>query len=286
MQNPGVFITVVYPKALPYLCDVCKSAKMQTRQDFDILVVNDGCDSESIKAALPKLNVIIINAADGFSANRTQGIEYAKAHNYEYLLFCDADDTFSPVRYEHTIEAFEQSDADIIVSNLNIVDEKLNILIKDYFSKEIPLSCWIDANFVQDKNIFGMSNTAIRLSALHHPINIPETPIVDWYLFTTLLLDGLNAWYTKESFVGYRQYSDNMIGINKFDVTSVRNLTTLKLNHYKLLIENGRSEYQGLYNDTARLLHLTDEEIENIIGKEINIHPQPLWWQIIKTEDF
>ena len=284
MQNPGLFLTVVYPKALPYLSDVCKSAKLQTRQDFDILVVNDGCDCNSIKAALPELNVIIIDAVGRFSANRILGIEYARAQQYEYLLFCDADDTFSPIRYEHTIEAFEQSDADIIVSNLNIVDEQLNILIKNYFSKEIPQSCWIDADFIQDKNIFGMSNTAIRLSALHHPISIPETPIVDWYLFTILLIDGLKAWYTEESFVDYRQYSDNMIGINKFDVESVRKLTSLKLNHYKLLIANGHHEYQDLYNNTERLQHLSDKEIENIIGKELNVHPQPLWWQIIKTD--
>ena len=285
MQNPGLFLTVVYPKALPYLSDVCKSAKLQTRQDFDILVVNDGCDNESIKAALPELNVIIINAAGGFSANRIQGIEYARTHNYEYLLFCDADDTFSPVRYEHTIEEFAHKEADIIVCNLNIVDEQLNILIKDYFSKEIPQSCWIDADFIQDKNIFGMSNTAIRLSALHHPINIPEMPIVDWYLFTSLLHDGLKAWYTEEALVDYRQYSNNMIGINKFDVESVRKLTSLKLNHYKLLIANGHHEYQDLYNNTERLQYLPDKEIENIIDKELTIHPQPLWWQIIRTDN-
>lgn len=284
MQNPGLFLTVVYPKALPYLSDVCKSTKLQTRQDFDILVVNDGCDCNSIKAALPELNVIIINAAGGFSANRIQGIEYARTHNYEYLLFCDADDTFSPVRYEHTIEEFAHRGADIIVSNLNVVDEQLNILIKDYFSKEIPHPCWIDASFLQDKNIFGMSNTAIRLSALKRPLSIPETPIVDWYLFTSLLHDGLKAWYTEEAFVDYRQYSDNMIGINKFDVTSVRRLTRLKLNHYKLLIENGHREYQKWYDNTEQLQHLSDKEIENIIGKELNVHPQPVWWQIIKTD--
>lgn len=285
MQNPGIFLTIVYPKALPYLCDVCKSAKMQTRQDFDILVVNDGCDCKSIKAALSELSVIIIDAVGGFSANRIQGIEYAKAHKYEYLLFCDADDIFSPVRYERTIEVFECNNTDIIVSNLNIVDERLNILIKDYFSKEIPQSCWIDANFVKDKNIFGMSNTAIRLSALPSQIKIPETPIVDWYLFTLLLKSGLRAKYIQESIVDYRQYNNNMIGINKFDVTSVRRLTKLKLNHYKLLIENGFSEFQQPYNDTKRLQHLSDENIENIINKELTIHPQPLWWQIIKTDN-
>jgi competence CoiA-like predicted nuclease len=75
-----------------------------------------------------------------------------------------------------------------------------------------------------------------------------------------------------------------MIGINKFDVTSVRRLTRLKLNHYKLLIENGHREYQDLYNNTERLQYLPDKEIENIIDKELAIHPQPLWWQIIKTD--
>lgn len=281
MDNPGVFFSVVYPQALPYLKDVLTSLLDQTRQDFDVLVVNDGCEKNQIKETLQGINLTILNAEGGFSRNRMQGINFAHSHNYKYILFCDADDTFTANRYQRTIEEFENSQADIIVSNLNIVNEKLVSVISEYFNKEIPDERWIDADFLNDKNIFGMSNTAIRLDALTEDIHLPETPIVDWLLFTLLLLKGLNAKYIKDSLVNYRQYSSNMIGINKFDVVSFRRLADLKDNHYRLLSEAGYNQYKPYRKISELLLHLSDDEIESTVKRELAIHPQPLWWQII-----
>lgn len=281
MNNSGVIFSVVYSKALPYLRDVRDSALAQTRKDFDVVLVNDSCDKAQLEELFSPLNVTILEPDGGFSGNRTQGINYARNHGYKYILFCDADDSFTANRYERTVAEFEKSNADILVCNLNIADEQCQPFLKDYFSKEIPEDRWIDADFLKDKNIFGMSNTAIRLDALNEDIQIPETPIVDWLLFTTLLLKGLNAKYIADSMVNYRQYSSNMIGITKYDVTSFRRLTGLKLNHYKLLTEAGYKQYEPLRQEVESLQNLSDEEIESIVNRELAIHQQPLWWQII-----
>jgi len=282
MNSPGVFFTAAYPKALPYLSDVCKSALEQTRTDFDFIVVNDGCDPSAIKEAFSGLSIILVDGVKGIAANRLLGIEYAKTHGYDYLLFCDADDTFTANRYERTLKAFEDSKADIVVCNLNIVDEELRPLIPDYFNKELSAPQWIKPEFLMDKNIFGMSNTAIRLSAITDAISIPDIPIVDWYLFTLLLQRGLRAKYITESLVDYRQYSDNMIGINRFDVASFKRLTKHKNNHYKLLLESGYQQYKPLFEESETLLNLTDSEIDSLVANGLSEHPQPLWWQIIK----
>jgi glycosyltransferase involved in cell wall biosynthesis len=284
MIKPGVFFTVVYPQALPYLCDVRRSLLNQTRKDFDIVIVNDGCETFQGEEKLNGLNFIILKAEGGFSANRLQGIKYALNHGYEYILFCDADDEFTPNRYERTIVEFKNSLADIIVCNYNIVDEKLNIIIDDYFNQEIPAERWIDADFIKSKNIFGMSNTAIRLGSLPNGLQIPETRIVDWFLYTVLLQKGLKARYITESLVNYRQYHSNMIGINKFNVANFRQLAELKKNHYRLLLENGYAEYESYYQDALSLHNLTDEEIKDIIRRELEAHPHPLWWQIISRQ--
>ena len=281
MANPGVIFSVVYPQALPYLCDVRDSALAQTRKDFDVVVVNDGCEKQRILDELKDLNVTILKAEGGFVGNRLQAINYARSHNYKYILFCDADDSFTAYRYERTIAAFEKTNADIVVCNLNIVDEGLKPLINDYFNKELPESQKIDAEFIRTKNIFGMSNTAIRLDALKVDIQIPETPIVDWYLYTLLLIKGLKAQYITDSMVNYRQYSTNMIGITRYDVASFKKLAGLKNNHYKLLVESGYTKFGKLYQDSKALHLLSDDEIEQIVKRELAIHPQPLWWQII-----
>ena len=281
MNNPGVIFSVIYSKALPYLRDVRDSVLAQTRKDFDVVLVNDSCDKSQLEEIFSPLNVTILEPDGGFSGNRTQGINYARNHGYKYILFCDADDSFTANRYERTVAEFENSNADILVCNLNIADEQCQPFLKDYFFKEIPEDRWIDADFLKDKNIFGMSNTAIRLDALTEDIEIPETPIVDWLLFSTLLLNGLKAKYLTDSMVNYRQYSSNMIGITKYDVASFRRLTGLKLNHYRLLTEAGYKQYEPLRQEVESLQNLSDEEIESIVNRELAIHQQPLWWQII-----
>ena len=281
MINPGVFFTVVYPQALLYLSDVRESALAQTRKDFDVVVVNDGCDKQQIAEELRGLHLTILEADGGFSGNRIQGINYARRNGYQYILFCDADDSFTANRYERTIEVFDECRTDIVVCNLNIVDKELKPIICDYFNTELPVSQLIDTDFIKDKNIFGMSNTAIRLAALKDDILIPETHIVDWYLFTLLLQQGLKAQYITDSLVNYRQYESNMIGINKFDIASFRRLTALKHNHYKMLSEAGFSQYEQPRQVCEALQALADAEIENIIKQELSIHPHPLWWQII-----
>ena len=228
MYNPSVFFSVVYPQALPYLKDMRESVLSQTRKDFDVIIVNDGCDKERIIAELQGLDITILEAEGGFTANRLQGINYAQNKGYKYFLFCDADDSFTSNRYERTIAEFEESNADIIVCNLNIANEKCEPFLTSYFSKEISEDRWIDADFLNDKNILGMSNTAIRLNALTENIQIPETPIVDWLLFTVLILKGLKAKYITDSMVNYRQYNTNMIGITRYDAASFKKLARLK----------------------------------------------------------
>lgn len=281
MLREGLFFTVVYPQALAFFNDFCNSARSQTQDAFDILIVNDGCKNEEIEYTLSGLSYTIIPAIGSPSENRQQGIDYAIHHGYKYILFCDADDSFTANRFERTIKEFEKGLADVIVCNLNIVDENLEPLICDYFNKELPNERIIDAEFLMDKNIFGMSNTAIRLDALKEGVSIHETPIVDWFLFSLLLLKGLKAQYITESLVNYRQYSANMIGINKFDVASFKRLAKLKNNHYKLLVDSGYSQYQHIYLESEQLLSITDKEIEQIVRQGLAIHPQPLWWQII-----
>lgn len=282
MQNNGMLFTVVYPQALCFFDDFCRCALNQTRKDFDLIIVNDGCDSAELKSRLDGLNVTILDSAGGIAQNRLLGIDFARTHHYKYVLFCDADDTFAGNRYERTVREFENTETDIVVSNLNIVDEQLKPLITDYFSLEIPEGRWIDKNFVKDKNVFGMSNTGIRVVALPADIIIPNTPVVDWYLFSVLLLNGLKAKYIPDALVNYRQYNHNMIGINCFDVASFKRLARLKHNHYRFLIDAGYSEFTALFKESVELQSVTDQEIEQLINKQLKIHKQPLWWQIIR----
>lgn len=284
MPREGLFFTVIYPQALLFFNDFCSCARKQTWDAFDILVVNDGCEVEDLENDLLGLSYTIIPAIGSPSENRQQGINYARRSGYKYLLFCDADDTFCESRYEKTIQKFQRTGADVIVCDINIVDKDLSSIIDDYFSLEIPEERTIDIDFIRKKNIFGMSNTALRINSLKEDVILPNTPITDWYLFTVLLAKGLSAFYINESFVDYRQHSANMIGINCFDVPSFRRLSKFKVNHYQTLVKNGILGFEDLLTEAQGLINLSDVQIMSIINKQLVEHSQPLWWQIITRE--
>lgn len=282
MGNETLLFAVVYSQALSYFKDFCDCARQQTRKDFDVFVVNDGCDTSLLKNNMRGLKATIEEACGGIAENRLQGIEYAREHNYKYIFLCDADDTFTDNRIERSIEAFEKSGADIIVCNLNVANEKCETIIPDYFSKEIHCERWIDCEFLMNKNIIGMSNSALRVSSLPENIKIPDIQIVDWYLFTILLREGLRAKYITDSLVNYRQYNANMIGITNYDVQSFRKLASYKHTHYKMLVDRGYDQYQDMLTNSEELQNIPDDIIKEIINRNLMLHKQPLWWQIIE----
>lgn len=84
--------TVVYPQAEKYISDFIECLSQQTFSDFDVLIVNDGCNQEDISEAFSAFNTHLINSSESPSKNRQIGIEYAFNNNYDYLVFCDIDD--------------------------------------------------------------------------------------------------------------------------------------------------------------------------------------------------
>ena len=63
------------------------------------------------------------------------------------------------------------------------------------------------------KNIFGLTNTAIKLENISKVIFDDKVIAVDWYFFKTLLKQGLKAVFTNEIVTYYRQYENNTIGL-------------------------------------------------------------------------
>ena len=127
----------------------------------------------------------------------------------------------------------------------------------------------VDFEFIKDKNIFGLSNTAIKLEDIKKFI-IPDTLIaVDWYIFSLLLIKGNKAVFTNETVSYYRQYEQNTVGLKNLDEKSFLKALEVKQKHYKALSSN-----LGFYNlELKRLSNIGYEERKNI--------KNALWWELI-----
>lgn len=95
------------------------SVFLQTCQDFEVIIINDGSTDNSVKEIEnsftdPRIR-IVSQENSGVSTARNRGIQEA---NYEYIAFLDADDEWMPDYLENQKRLIEKyPSADIYASN-------------------------------------------------------------------------------------------------------------------------------------------------------------------------
>lgn len=278
-MNKVALFTVFYPGAETYIGEFFDSVLDQTYKDFDLIIVNDGYKDKKLSSLCPNLSVVELRGDATISGNRAIGINYAIDKNYNYLFLCDVDDYMHPARVEHVLRSFGNND--IIVNDLDIVGTDRKLIVKDYFQKSISANTILDKVFVKDKNIFGFSNSALKVSALSKVSFPTDLKVVDWYFFTQLLNEGLKAQFLDESLTEYRQHSKNLIGISSFTIDVFKKLIELKKKQYSYMKEV-YPVYQKLYDQMIDLSKFPNNELRKIIDKNTDITPYPVWWENVK----
>ena len=209
------FLTTIFPMKEQFLIDFFDSLSRQTYDKFDVIVVNDGYDNfYDVKIKYQNLSIIELPYSDTPAKNREYGINYCIDNKFDILIFGDSDDYFSNNRITKSVKLL--SDHEIVVNDLTTFD-KTGIIQHKYISTRVKNNSIINYSFIKDKNIFGMSNTAINLNILDKVKFDDSLVAVDWFMFKDLLKLGHKAIFTNEIISYYRQYSDNTIGLREME---------------------------------------------------------------------
>lgn len=278
MSENIAFLTTIFPMKEDYLYEFFNSLNRQTFKDFDVVVVNDNCKNFSkIKEKFSDLNIKELKYSDTPLKNREHGINFILDNDYDIVIFGDSDDYFSFNRVEVIIEKLVYYD--IIVNDLSIFNEN-EIYEKKYFSHRIKNNTEITIDFVKDKNIFGMSNTALRVKSLGNIIYDPELIALDWYIFSLALLKSGVALFTNETQTFYRQYNENTAGIGKLNKELIFTGIAVKLKQYELLaIED--NQFKTHYDEIC-ILNKIIKHNKNLNMLMFQNMAYPLWWEEIK----
>ena len=278
MSENIAFLTTVFPMKEDYLYDFFNSLNRQTFKDFDVVVVNDNYKNFSkVKEEFSDLNIKEIEYSGTPLRNKEHGINFILDNNYDIVIFGDSDDYFSFNRIEVIIEKLIHYD--IIVNDLSIFNEN-GIYEKKYFSHRIRNNTEIKIDFVKDKNIFGMSNTALRVKSLSNFIYDSELIALDWYIFSLALLKSGVALFTNETQTFYRQYNENTVGIGKLTKKLIFTGIAVKLKQYELLSIIDR-QFKTYHNEMVILNKIIKHNkiLDMIMLQDI---AYPLWWEEIK----
>jgi len=214
-MNNVAFLTTIFPMEKHFLMDFFDSLVEQTYKFFDVVVVNDGYKNfDKIKIKYSKLNIIELSSTDTPAKNREYGINFCKNKGYEVLIFGDSDDYFSNNRVEFSLSAL--AEYDIVVNDLSLFDAD-GIYETNYMSNRIDNNSIIEYSYVKDKNIFGLSNTAINTNILSEVTFDKNIVAVDWHFYKELLKNGCRAIFINKAITFYRQYQENTVGLKPIE---------------------------------------------------------------------
>lgn len=280
--NKVAVSTTIFPMKEAYLFDFFESLTKQDCTCFDIIVLNDGYGSiDKFISLYPKLNIIELIYTDTPAKNREYSLNYIKNLDYEVIIFGDSDDYFKSNRVSHSINLL--STYDIVVNDVSLFSEN-DIYQTNYMSNRIPNNSVITSEFIRDKNVFGLSNTAILTNSINDidKINFDENLIaLDWYFFSMLLAKGKKAIFTSDTCTYYRQHENNTVGLNQISASSVINIINIKKAHYKLAMD---------FDNRLKSLHVIFDELSQKISNKTclstflnninNSQKFPLWWEL------
>lgn len=243
-----LFGSVVYREALQYFDEFAESINRQTADNFGVLLINDGIpESEFEKRVLSIQNschIVQYETKYNPPQLRVKLIQEAKKFGADILIIGDADDLFSNNRIKNVIEAFRaDSSADFAYNELRLFNGNRAM-------PEIPEKlCSIKD--IAERNFLGMSNTAIRVSALEDSFTDSllecDSYVFDWYLYSRLLLARHKAIKVNGTCTFYRIYDGNYAGLSAMTEEAVKKEIEIKKQHYNLLRKRDQL-FEGLYN--------------------------------------
>lgn len=242
------FGSVIYPKAIPFAMDFLKSLSRQTFQDYCLLLINDGVDTDNLKEQFEKYKVkneIVSYLVSYTPAElRINLLREAKKRDADYLILGDIDDTFLPNRIEACVTEFENN------QQLGFVYNKFLRMDSKVAMPELPKET-ISTKDILEFNYLGLSNTAINITNISYEMidSLIEykAQVFDWYLFSRLLLSNFIGGLVSDTVTFYRIYEDNYAGIPQMTRCMIEKEIRVKLEHYKALSQYGNI-YKELYD--------------------------------------
>ena len=238
-----------------YLKECIDSIIKQTIKNFEIIIVDDGSNEETIKSYnTSKINYIKQNK--GISCARNIGLKNAKG---KYITFVDSDDEISPKHLEILLNSFTDNVEISIVSysrNKKYLYSSMCKTINKYSAYEILLN----------KNFCGYVWNKLFLKQIIDDNKLmfdEEISVGEDFLFVCEYLKftkNSNVNYSKSYF--YRKHNNQIS--KKYDDRLITVLDSWKkiINIYKLFCPSKVNEIKYMYYKKAIELNNLNEKIE------------------------
>lgn len=284
--EPIAVYTVLYPGALPFVCDWYASVEAQTDPDFDLWISLDGVSIAQATALLrPTRRIAWLSHAAGITPAELRDDALALlVGRYPHLICTDSDDVLVADRVAAARAGLGRHD--LVACALYLADDRGGDL-GAVFGPPPELD---PVGVLADWNVFGLSNSAWRSAALRACLPLgADCAIPDWLLATRAWLDGADLWFDREPHMWYRQHAGNVARtLPPFTAADVRRATALVLAHHAKLVatpRRGSAAAQASLARARRRVHAFHDWIERVpdAGERYvaclnQLAPCHVWW--------
>lgn len=270
----SVLVTYIYPEAIKFISDFVRSINAQIGSNFKLIIFNDGVvDAEIYFRELQNdIQVINLNVSNAGTV-RAMSMEYLAAQSsIDKIVFQDIDDKLSDNRMQVALDALDSFQ--LVCNDLSTFDDFG--VTPSIWEKRLGDAFNFDVQFISNKNIVGLGNSAVQCSLLRQQFKHSDSVIAyDWFLFYQWMKQANSTGvFTTQCQTLYRQHQNNIAGAgNMVSKEKLLHVLNVKNRHYSELIRFG---FHELKTEMAALQN-KKEQIENtsIIQSTTSL----FWWE-------
>ena len=281
-----------------YLVEQLESILSQTYSNFRLLI-SDDCSTDGTRKILEEYK-----EKDSRIQLFFQGKNLGVIKNFEYLLkkveskyymLSDQDDIWKENKIEKSVEKLENSESDLVYTDLEVVDANLNVTYESYWKlKGIYKKIKKYNNFEElYLNNFVTGCTLIsKEEYIRDVLPLPDTSkfVLHDYWIALIVSQKGKISYIEEPLIKYRQHKNNKIGSRKQSdslksIDEIRELfIKVKKEHFTVFIENE----EKFESEKVRKLSRKALKYYEMISKKknINFRGWGLFFKLYKYEEF
>lgn len=279
-----------------YLKEQLDSILNQTYSDFRLLISDDMSTDGTCKIleeyAKKDKRIALFHQKENLGVASNFEFLLGKVES-EYYAFSDQDDIWNSNKLEKSLAKLKEDNADIVFSDLEVVDNKKNTIFKSYwelkeFKEKIVKYNSFEALYLNNY-VTGCTMLA-KSSTIKKCLPIPKNSkfVLHDYWIALITSQNGKVTYIEEATIKYRQHKNNKVGSKKkSDSMNFKDMRKMfidvKKEHFKVFIEN-EDKFE---NNSVKALNKEAlsyyEKLDNT--KFINFSNWSLFFKLYKYEN-
>ena len=236
MENKGfktrekdlVSIVLTYFNLKDYVFGQLESILSQSYKNWELIIMDD-CSTDGSEEMLKewigknqdqKIKYIRNEKNLGLAKNFEKGLQFSSG---EFVAVCDADDVWFPRKLEKQVNFLKNNNFNLVYSDLAVVDENLKTIKKSFIKSGLSFFSNQKNDYFEElinDNHITAPTILFKAELIEKIVPFSSHGLQDHWIAILASIDG-KIGYLDQPTVYYRQHGSNMVGAEKFSISSL-----------------------------------------------------------------